>query len=207
MPTVDEIAAMAFSAVDSAIPDAIHTATLNGATGRVVQEVNSGPSEFPAKSIRDDLLTVWCEGIAPVDGDTINYAGSDHLVIWAQDVMASGGMVKAKLFNLSGWMDTTVAFQRKERTSNGTGGFSLAWVAISGAPTACHMRALRGSERFASDRVEAVSGHLVIVEYFAGLTEADVLVVDGRRYNIRFIDNWEKKDKWFLIECDLGVAT
>jgi hypothetical protein len=44
------------------------------------------------------------------------------------------------------------------------------------------------------------------VRHNAGLTEVDRVVIRGRAYNIRFIDNMEMADKWLYITAEVGVA-
>lgn len=208
MPTVDRIAALAFGAVAKAIPDAVHAATLNGAAaGRVVQAEKAAPGTFPAKRIKDSTLTIYCEGFTPADGDTVSYAGSDYLVFWVHDIAASGGLIKAAIMPTAGWLATTVQFQRKVRTSNGRGGFTEAWPEISGAATAAYVVAMTGGERIASDRVEAHSGWRLVCPYFAGLTEADAVLINSRRHNIRFVDDIERRGVWLQVDMDLGAAT
>lgn len=99
-----------------------------------------------------------------------------------------------------------VTFQRKTRTSDGAGGFSEAWTAISGAPTRCMVKPMSGSERWASQRVEATATHKVVTRYNAGLVEADRAVIRGREYQIRWINNLDFEDEWLEISAQVGVA-
>lgn len=99
-----------------------------------------------------------------------------------------------------------VTFERATRTSDGAGGATQSWAAISGASDRAHVKALSGHERFASDRVEAGTRWRIVVRYFAGLTEKDRVTMRSRAYNIRFINNVELKDRWLEIDLDGGAA-
>lgn len=101
---------------------------------------------------------------------------------------------------------TAVEFQRETTTSDGMGGVTTSWAAISDSPNRAHVKALSGSERYASDRVEATARLRVVVRYFDGLTEKDAIEIDGRRHNIRFINNLEFRNQWLVIDVDQGVA-
>lgn len=106
----------------------------------------------------------------------------------------------------AGMLRTVVEFQRLVRTSDNAGGFTQTWQAISGAPTRAHVQSMSGAERFASARVEATATHKVTVRYFAGLTEADAVVWNDKRANIRFINNVEDRDLWLVLDVQTGVV-
>lgn len=106
----------------------------------------------------------------------------------------------------AGMLRTIVQFQRKNKTSDGAGGFTQVWDNLAGAPTRAHVKSLSGSERFASARVEASATHRVTVRYFEGLTEADRVMFGGRPANIRFINNLEQRNRWLVLGVQTGVA-
>jgi len=106
----------------------------------------------------------------------------------------------------AGMLRTDVVFQRVTKTTDGAGGYTDAWAAISGAPTRAHVKAVSGSERYNSDRVEAGVRYKVAVRYYSGLTERDAVMIDGKRCNIRFVDNVEFRDMWLVIDADAGAA-
>lgn len=115
-------------------------------------------------------------------------------------------MIKCSDYN-AGMLKTAVTFQRLARTSDGAGGWSEAWAAITGAPERAHVKALSGGERWASDRVEASARFRVTARYFAGLTEADRVLIGGRAHNITFINNVEFADRWHVLDVTGGVAS
>jgi len=106
----------------------------------------------------------------------------------------------------AGMLRTPVQFQRLARVSDGAGGFTQTWQAIAGAPTRAQVKSMSGNERFASARVEATATHKVTIRHFAGLTEADAVVFDGKRANIRFINNVEQRDRWMVLDVQTGVV-
>jgi len=107
----------------------------------------------------------------------------------------------------AGMLRTPVTFQRKTRTSDGAGGFTEAWAAITGAPTRAQVKAKSGSERWLSERTEASAQFTVTVRYFAGLLESDRIVSAGKAHNVRFINNVEQRNRWLVIDVTAGVAS
>lgn len=104
-------------------------------------------------------------------------------------------------------LQTVVSFERESRVSDGAGGFTRTWAAISGASTRARVKAMSGAERYHSDRIEASARFRLTCRYFSGLKEADTVVINGTRYNIRFINNLDLADRWYIIDLDGGVAT
>lgn len=107
----------------------------------------------------------------------------------------------------AGMLREVVTFQRKTRTSDGAGGFTTAWAAISGAPTRAMVKAMSGGERWASMRTEATATHRVVVRYFADMVEGDRVLIRGKPADITFINNVDYDDKWLEISANLGAAT
>lgn len=106
----------------------------------------------------------------------------------------------------AGMLKEPVTFERVARVPDGGGGATRTWSAISGAPTFAMVKALSGGERWASSRTEATASHKVVIRYFDDLTEADSVVVRGRRHNIRFINNVDFADRWLEITTQQGAA-
>jgi len=106
----------------------------------------------------------------------------------------------------SGMLKEVVSFERATKTPDGSGGYTEALAAISGAPTRAAVKALSGRERFASDRIEATTKWRITVRYFDGLLESDRVIIRTRAYNIRFINNDQLEDRWLEIDLDGGIA-
>lgn len=100
----------------------------------------------------------------------------------------------------------TVAFERRTLAADGAGGQTETWAAISGAPTRAWATNTGGSERYASDRTEAIVRVRLVTRYSTLIREGDRVKLKGRVHNIRFIDNVEFADKWLQIDVDGGVA-
>ena len=112
-----------------------------------------------------------------------------------------------KCCNLSaGMLKEPVTFERAAKTPSGAGGYSETWGTLAGAADRAKVKALSGSERFASDRIEATTRWRITVRYFAGLLESDRVMIRSRAYNIRFVNNVELADRWLEIDLDGGVA-
>ncbi len=106
----------------------------------------------------------------------------------------------------AGMLNEVISFERSTRTSDGSGGFTEEWAAITGAPTRAAVKALSGSERFASDRIEAISKWRITSRYFSDIKENDRVIIRSRAYNIRFVNNVELADRWLEIDLSGGVA-
>ena len=106
-----------------------------------------------------------------------------------------------------GMLKTVIEFQTKARVANGSGGFTETWSAIAGAPDRAHVKALSGSERFASDRVEAVTRWRATVRYSSVIGDEDRAVIDGRYFNVKFLNNIEMQNVWLEIDLSGGTAT
>jgi SPP1 family predicted phage head-tail adaptor len=106
----------------------------------------------------------------------------------------------------AGVLKEPVTFQRRTLTSDGAGGQTEEWATISGAPTRAQVMPVSGSERYASDRTEALVRLRLVTRYTSLLREGDRVTIRDKVHNIRFLDNIEFKDKWLQIDVDGGVA-
>jgi SPP1 family predicted phage head-tail adaptor len=106
----------------------------------------------------------------------------------------------------AGMLSEIITFQRETLTSDGIGGSSKAWATIAGAPTRATVRAMSGFERAQADRTNAGASFRIVVRYWAGLREADSVLIRGRRHNITFINNVDLADRWLEIDATGGVA-
>jgi SPP1 family predicted phage head-tail adaptor len=106
----------------------------------------------------------------------------------------------------AGKLREPVTFQRRTLTSDGAGGQTEAWAAIAGVPTRAHVRPVGGSERYTSDRTEAIVRLRLVTRYTNAIREGDRVTIRNKVHNIRFLDNIEFKDKWLQIDVDGGVA-
>ena len=107
----------------------------------------------------------------------------------------------------AGMLKEPVTVQRATRVSDGAGGSSSTWAAVAGAPSRAMVKPMSGRERWASQRVEALATHLVVIRYWSGLVESDRLVIRGRVHDIQFIRNVDFEDRWLEIMTVQGEAT
>jgi SPP1 family predicted phage head-tail adaptor len=106
----------------------------------------------------------------------------------------------------AGMLTTPVAFQRKSRTRNQSGGFVDTWAPLSGSATRAHVKALSGFERLQADRVNAETKERLVCRYFPGLRPDDRVIIEGRAYNIRWVNDVERRKRWYELDLSGGVA-
>ena len=107
----------------------------------------------------------------------------------------------------SGMLREPVTFQRQTRTTDGAGGQTQTWAAVSGAPTRAYVTAASGGERYSHDRIEATIRLKLVTRYNSGLRESDRVLIRGKAHNIRFLNNLEFRNQWLEILVDGGVAS
>ena len=115
-------------------------------------------------------------------------------------------MIKCYPYN-AGMLKETIDIQRATRVSDGAGGYDTTWATLSGSPTRASVKALSGTERYASERVEATTKWRIAMRYFEGLQEQDAIIIRGKTHNIRFINNLDLADRWLVVDLDGGMAT
>jgi SPP1 family predicted phage head-tail adaptor len=106
----------------------------------------------------------------------------------------------------AGLFQTPIRFERKTRTPNGSGGFTDTWAALAGSATRAHVKALSGFERLQADRVNASTKERMMCRYFAGLRPDDRVIIEGRAYNITFVNDVERRKRFYEIDIAGGVA-
>jgi SPP1 family predicted phage head-tail adaptor len=106
----------------------------------------------------------------------------------------------------AGLFQTTIRFERKTRTPNGSGGFTDTWSTLVGSATRAQVKALSGFERLQADRVNASTRERIMCRYFAGLRPDDRVIIEGRAYNITFVNDVERRKRFYEIDISGGVA-
>lgn len=210
MTTVTQIAQKAFNVAQAKLPDAVHNATLSDGvtdyTCRVVEDYKSPAGAFPKKMDVDGARTAYVEGLtaAPQAGWSLTYAGAERLILWPSDVAAAGGLYVVYVIPRAEWLNTTVEFTRGTSIKNNKGEFDTTWAVIAGAPTLAAVRAQSIAEQANLGRVVERGVQIVTVPYFAGLTTADRLTIGSEEYNIRAVDDIERRNVWWRIEAAKG---
>lgn len=74
------------------------------------------------------------------------------------------------------------------------------------ATVRCQLISASGREVQYADRLDAQTSNRMVMRYRDYVTESDRVEIDGRTYNIRFINNVEQRNRWLEIVLDGGVA-
>lgn len=104
----------------------------------------------------------------------------------------------------AGMLREPVTFQRQVSTDVPGGGVEVSYV--DDFDTRCRFVPLSGNETFYAMRIDAQTRNRLTIRYTANLTESHVAVVRGQRYNIRYINNVEFRNRWLILDVDGGVA-
>lgn len=213
MTTVGRIAAAAYNAVSAAITDAISIGALSDgtthATGRVIFDGQSAPKGFPSAKPADKVRPAYLEGfgVVPESGWTITANGGTYYITDRRDIVEAGSLVVCNVIADADLFWLTADVKAQTRTSNGAGGYTEAWSDITdGTGVKFGIWATSGLERNASGRVEAVSQWRGLMPYLAGVDETCRIVADGRIYNVRFVDNVQRRGAWLVMDLEQGAA-
>lgn len=106
----------------------------------------------------------------------------------------------------AGMLREPVEFQERTQVSDGAGGYTETWAAVSGAPTRAYVRQLSSGEQWASQRTEGRSSHMIVVRYTDAINETMRAVIRGREYNLDPPNNVDFDDRWLEIKARRGVA-
>lgn len=104
----------------------------------------------------------------------------------------------------AGMLRETVTLKSQTKTSIGGGATEIAYTTY--ATVRGMLKALSGGERLYASRLDATTRNRLVIRYRSDVTESDQVVVRGKAYQIRFIDNVEFRDKWLVLDLDGGVA-
>lgn len=104
-----------------------------------------------------------------------------------------------------GKLDERISLQRATLIADGQGGQSESWTEY--AEVWASVRPMKGMERQASQREEAISDYLVTVRYLDDILDSDRIVWRGRQLNIRFKRDAGPRAQYLEIEAELGAAS
>lgn len=213
MATVAGIAASAFDAVSAAITDAILPGVLDDGTttynGRVVLGGEKAPGGFPVAEAKDKVREAYLEGFTQVAaiGDELTAGGKTWHILSVRDIVEAGGFVVANVLDGDNLLWQTASFEREQRVADGAGGYTRSWAAIAGlGAVSVGLMGVSGDEVFASQRLEGISKWRMWCKGASAVTEADSVVIAGRRHQIRFVNDVEKRGVWQVFDLDLGAA-
>jgi len=96
-----------------------------------------------------------------------------------------------------------VEVQSVTETADGFGGFTTSWA--NRGYIWCLMEETGGGEGLAADRLETSTSVVFTTRYRSDILVTDRLVVYGIEYNIRRVDNIDRRNKYLKIHTDSGV--
>ena len=98
-----------------------------------------------------------------------------------------------------------VILERKDRTSDGAGGWVVTWVRYG--LSRCWIGTLSGSEQLRSMQLENPFSYRIGMPYRSDV-QPDHRLTDeqGKRYNIRAVNNVNNLNKYLEIVAESGVA-
>jgi len=104
-----------------------------------------------------------------------------------------------------GQLRESVTVEEQVKTDIGGGATEITWQ--TKFTTRGKFVPLSGGERLYAERLDAQTRNRLTIRYRADLLESDRVIVRGRAYQVRFINNIEFRNRWLEIDLDGGVAT
>lgn len=207
MVTVAEISAKAMDAVQAKITDAIQAVTFGAETGRIVFDMEKAPGGYPSPEPKDRVESAYLEGFTtwPIEGDTLTTQGVGYFVLAFRDIVKAQGLYAVRLGSVANLLWKDVDIERATKVSDGAGGYTETWATI--ATVQGGIVALSGMERMSADRIEAQSKWRLLIPYQDGLFATDRVVIDGRAYDVTFVNDVQKRETWHVLDLGEGFAT
>ncbi len=106
---------------------------------------------------------------------------------------------------MPGMLREPIEVQEQVETSIGGGATDITWQ--TKFTTQAHMKPLSGNERLYAERLDATTRNRLVMRYRPDLVESDRVVIRGRQFQIRFINNVEYRNRWLEVDLDGGQAT
>lgn len=91
------------------------------------------------------------------------------------------------------------------RVSNGRGGFTPTWTALSVSPIWVQIRPVHAAEQEHSNRVSATRTHVVTGPYVAEVTTKTRLTYQGRVFQVTGVKNVDERDVEMELDCVEGA--
>ena len=122
-----------------------------------------------------------------------------------RDIVKAQGLYHVMLGSEDRLLWKTVDIQRATKVSDGAGGYTETWNSL--AIVDGGIAAMSGMEQWQSDRLESTSKWRLLIAYWGELFATDRVVIDGRAYNISFVNDVQKRDAWTVLDLGEGVPT
>ncbi|QDP54146.1 MAG: putative head-tail joining protein [Prokaryotic dsDNA virus sp.] len=205
--TVNDIAQKAYDAVQAKITDAIQAATVGAETGRIVFDMEKAPKGYPSPTPEQRVESAYLEGFTtwPIEGDELTTSGVTYYVMATRDIVKAQGLYHVHLASEADLLWKSVTLQRAVKTSDGAGGYTEAWANL--AVVDGGIAAMSGNERWNADRLNAESKWRLLIAYWGQLYATDRVLIDGRAYNISFVNDVQKRNAWTVLDLGEGVPT
>jgi SPP1 family predicted phage head-tail adaptor len=100
----------------------------------------------------------------------------------------------------AGMMRHQIEVKRQVRTPDEYGGVTATWETFK--TLRAMIKPMRGSERWAYDRLEAIVTHKIVTRYTAGITSAKRIYYQGRAFRIESVINVDEDSKWLELVCE-----
>lgn len=107
----------------------------------------------------------------------------------------------------AGDLRQVVLIEAKTRTPNGSGGFDVAWAAVSGAPTRAKITAAPGSERWGYMRQVPGNTFAMVTRHFAGASAGQRVTCEGREYGVLGVVDPDMTGDWLEWRISDGVPS
>ena len=107
----------------------------------------------------------------------------------------------------AGMLREVVSIEAKTRTADGMGGFTVAWAAVSGAPTRAMISAAPGSERWGYMRQTPGNSYKMITRHFDGATAAQRVIWKTKEYGVLGVVDPDGRGDWLEYRLSDGVPS
>lgn len=104
-----------------------------------------------------------------------------------------------------GQLRKQITVQAETQTSDGAGGYVLAWTNVATAWG--EIRPFDGSKFFVAHHLEGHVTHHVTMRYQNGITTDMRLTYNSRLFNIRAVMNTDESNRWMELLVEEGTAT
>lgn len=95
--------------------------------------------------------------------------------------------------------------QRLTETADGFGGYTKAWAHL--AYIWCQVTDTSGGESYDAGRLQTDTSATFLTHYRSDVTVKDKIILDSIEYNIRRVDNVDRKSDFTLLFGDSGVVS
>lgn len=107
----------------------------------------------------------------------------------------------------AGMLREVVSIEAKTPTADGMGGFTVAWAAVSGAPTRAMISAAPGSERWGYMRQTPGNSYKMITRHFDGATAAQRIIWKTKEYGVLGVVDPDGRGDWLEWRLSDGVPS